>query len=384
MFNKFFSLFSHDIGIDLGTANTLVYVKGKGIVIREPSVVAQHKKTKKVIAIGSEAKKMVGKTPASIVTIRPLKSGVISDFDATEAMISYYIKQVHEMGSFLPGLLARPRVVIGIPSSVTEVERRAVWEAALNAGAREAFLIEEPMASAIGENISVFQSTGIMVVDIGGGTTEIAVIALGGIVVSRSLKLAGDDMDQAILHYMRLRHGLLIGEKTAEDIKMNIGSAYEKKIKTGSEKAKSNEKNKEKNEEEKELVDDEEERIKEKGNRVNIIRGRDIETGLPRSLRVSEAEIREALSPILTQIIEGIADVLEETPPELISDVLERGILLTGGGSLLPGLDQLIIERTHMPVILAEDPLTTVVRGTGKVLDDIHLLNRVKIIGGLG
>jgi len=223
-----------------------------------------------------------------------------------------------------------------------------------------------------------------MVVDIGGGTTEIAVIALGGIVVSRSLKLAGDDMDQAILHYMRLRHGLLIGEKTAEDIKMNIGSAYEKKIKTGSEKAKSNEKNKEKNEEEKELVDDEEERIKEKGNRVNIIRGRDIETGLPRSLRVSEAEIREALSPILTQIIEGIADVLEETPPELISDVLERGILLTGGGSLLPGLDQLIIERTHMPVILAEDPLTTVVRGTGKVLDDIHLLNRVKIIGGLG
>jgi len=384
MFNKFFSLFSHDIGIDLGTANTLVYVKGKGIVIREPSVVAQHKKTKRVIAIGSEAKKMVGKTPASIVTIRPLKSGVISDFDATEAMISYYIKQVHEMGSFLPGLLARPRVVIGIPSSVTEVERRAVWEAALNAGAREAFLIEEPMASAIGENISVFQSTGIMVVDIGGGTTEIAVIALGGIVVSRSLKLAGDDMDQAILHYMRLRHGLLIGEKTAEDIKMNIGSAYEKKIKTGSEKAKSNEKNKEKNEEEKELVDDEEERIKEKGNRVNIIWGRDIETGLPRSLRVSEAEIREALSPILTQIIEGIADVLEETPPELISDVLERGILLTGGGSLLPGLDQLIIERTHMPVILAEDPLTTVVRGTGKVLDDIHLLNRVKIIGGLG
>ena len=388
MFNKFFSLFSHDIGIDLGTANTLVYVKGKGIVIREPSVVAQHKKTKKVIAIGSEAKKMVGKTPASIITIRPLKSGVIADFDATEAMIAYYIKQVHEMGSFLPGLLARPRVVIGIPSSVTEVERRAVWEAALSAGAREAYLIEEPMASAIGENISVFQSTGIMIVDIGGGTTEIAVIALGGIVVSRSLKLAGDDMDQAILHYMRLRHGLLLGEKTAEDVKMKIGSAYEKKTKVKGEKTKVIEKKKESvdsNEEDMlgEIVG-EIDTTQERGNRMNIVRGRDIETGLPRSLRVSEAEIREALSPILAQIIEGIANVLEETPPELISDVLERGILLTGGGALLPGLDQLIIERTHMPVILAEDPLTTVVRGTGKVLDDIHLLNRVKVIGGLG
>ena len=229
IFNKFFSLFSHDIGIDLGTANTLVFVKGKGIAIREPSIVAKHKKTKQIIAIGSEAKKMLGKTPATILTIRPLRGGVISDFDATEAMIAHYIKQVHEIGSLLPRLLARPKVVIGIPSSVTEVERRAVWEAALSAGAREAYLIEEPMAAAIGEDISIFQSKGVMVVDIGGGTTEIAVISLGGIVVGRSLKVAGDDMDQAILHYIRLRHGLLLGEKTVEDIKMTIGSAYAKR-----------------------------------------------------------------------------------------------------------------------------------------------------------
>src|SRR3984957_8731027 len=229
--NKFFSLFSHDIGIDLGTANTLVFVKDKGIVIREPSVVAKHKKTKRIIAIGTDAKKMLGKTPASILTIRPLRGGVIADFDATEAMIAYYIKQVHELGSTLPRLLARPKVVIGIPSSVTEVERRAVWEAALSAGAREAYLIEEPMAAAIGEGISIFQSKGSMVVDIGGGTTEIAVISLGGIVVGHSLKLAGDDMDQSILHYIRLKHGLIIGERTAEDMKMKIGSAYNKIVK---------------------------------------------------------------------------------------------------------------------------------------------------------
>src|SRR5579864_7431552 len=214
IFNNFFSFFSQDIGIDLGTANTLVWVKEKGIAIREPSVVARHKKTKQIIAIGTEAKKMLGKTPNSIVTIRPLRGGVISDFYATEAMISHYIRQVHEMGGFFPRLFARPKVVIGIPSSVTEVERRAVWEAALTAGAREAYLIEEPMAAAIGEGISVFQSKGSMVVDIGGGTTEIAVISLGGIVVGRSLKLAGDDMDQSILHYIRLKHGLIIGEKT--------------------------------------------------------------------------------------------------------------------------------------------------------------------------
>lgn len=370
MFNRFFSLFSYDIGIDLGTANTLVFVSGKGIVTREPSVIARHKKSKQIIAIGSEAKKMLGKTPASIVTVRPLKSGVISDFDATEAMLAYYIKQVHEMGGWLPRILARPKVVIGIPSSVTEVERRAVWEAALSAGAREAYLIEEPMASAIGEGISVFQSTGVMVVDIGGGTSEIAIISLGGIVVSRSLKIAGDEMDQAILHYMRLRHGLLIGEKTAEDLKIQIGSAYAKKARMRLQKEKISEEENGKN-------------PATTAERVSIVRGRDIETGLPRSLRVTEAEIREALAPSLSQIVESVAQVLEEAPPELLSDILERGILLTGGGAKLSGLDQLMVERTHMPVIVSDDPLTSVVRGTGKVLTDEKLLQHVKVSGGL-
>ncbi len=373
-FNRFFGVFSHDIGIDLGTANILVFVKGKGIVIREPSVVARHKKTKQIIAIGTEAKKMLGKTPNSIITIRPLRGGVISDFDATEAMISHYIKQVHEMGSFFPRLLARPKVVIGIPSSVTEVERRAVWEAALSAGAREAYLIEEPMAAAIGEGISVFQSKGIMVVDIGGGTAEIAVISLGGIVVGRSIKLAGDDMDQGILHYIRLRHGLLLGEQTAEDIKIKIGSAYKKISNFKSQISKLKEK-------EGKMEEDKEGR--QNGEKMIIVRGRDIETGLPRSLRLSESEVREALTPVLSQIIQAVADVLEETPPELLPDILEYGILLTGGGANLEGLDQLIVDKVHMPVLVSSDPMTSVVRGCGKVLEDMQLLNRVKVIGGL-
>lgn len=371
-YSKYLSFFSHDIGIDLGTANTLVWVRNKGISIREPSVVARHKKTKQIIAIGTEAKKMLGKTPNSIITVRPLRGGVISDFDATEAMISHYIQQVHEMGSFFPRLLARPKVVIGIPSSVTEVERRAVWEAALAAGAREAYLIEEPMAAAIGEGISVFQSKGIMVVDIGGGTTEVAVISLGGIVVGRSIKLAGDDMDQSILHYIRLRHGLLLGERTAEDIKIKIGTAYKKSSKVKVESSKVKE---EKIEEGKEG--------KQNGERMMIVRGRDIETGLPRSLRLSESEVREALTPVLSQIIQAVADVLEETPPELLPDILEYGILLTGGGANLEGLDQLIVDKVHMPVLVSSDPMTSVVRGCGKVLEDTQLLNRVKVIGGL-
>ncbi len=367
MFGKFFSFFSHDIGIDLGTANTLVWVKGKGIAIREPSVVAMHKKTKKVIAIGTEAKKMLGKTPDVIVTIKPLHGGVIADFDATSAMISKYIQQVHEVGGAIPVAWSKPKVVIGIPSAVTEVERRAVWEAALNAGAREAFLIEEPMAAAVGEGVSVFAPTGVMVVDVGGGTTEIAIISLGGIVVSRSLKIAGEELDKAIIHYIRLKHGLLLGEKTAENIKIKIGTAFDKKqIK----------KPKEKEEEKKEFQI-------EKEDKMAVARGRDIETGLPKSLRITEVEIREALSPVLSQIIDGISDVLEEAPPELTSDILEHGILLTGGGSLLPGLDHLIVERTHIPVILSDDPLTSVVRGTGKVLENNELLQRVKVIGGL-
>lgn len=371
--NKLFSFFSHDIGIDLGTANTLVFVKDKGIVIREPSVVARQKKSKRIIAIGTEAKKMLGKTPASILTIRPLRGGVISDFDATEAMIAYYIKQVHEMGGALPRLLAHPKVVIGIPSAITEVERRAVWEAALSAGAREAYLIEESMAAAIGEGISIFQSKGSLVVDIGGGTTEIAVISLGGIVVGRSMKLAGDDMDQSILHYIRLRHGLLLGEKTAEDMKIQIGSAYKKKVKVELEKVKN--------------IDEKTTSTRvvqvDKGDNLMIVRGRDIETGLPRSLKITESEIREALSPILTQITQAVADVLEETPPELLPDILEQGVLLTGGGAQLSGLDQLMAERIHMPVVVSNDSLTSVVRGTGMVLEDKQLLERVKVIGGL-
>lgn len=356
MFDKLFSAFSHDIGIDLGTANTLVWVKGKGIVIREPSVVAKHKKTKKVIAIGEEAKRMVGKTPSTIETVRPIVGGVIADFDATASMISHYIQILHEVGNMFPKAWSRPRVVIGIPSSVTEVERRAVWEAALSGGAREAFLIEEPMAAAVGENISIFLPTGAMIVDIGGGTTEIAIISLGGIVVSKSLKIAGDDMDKAISHYVRLRHGLLLGERTSEDLKIKIGSAFDlRDEKTNGEGA----------------------------NRMAVVRGRDIETGLPKTLRVTETEVREALSPILTKIIDAIVGILEESPPELTSDILEHGIFLTGGGSLLPGFDKLIMERTHIPVIRSEDPLTSVVRGTGKVLEDEILLQRIKVIGGL-
>lgn len=372
MFDKIFSLFSHDIGIDLGTANTLVWVREKGIVIREPSVVAMHKKTKKIIAIGTEAKKMVGKTPASIITVSPLRGGVIADFDATLAMISHYIQMVHEVGNVLPVAWARPRVVIGIPSSVTEVERRAVWEAALTAGAREAFLIEEPMAAAIGENISVFAPTGVMIVDIGGGTTEIAIISLGGIVVSKSLKIAGAEMDKAIIHYVRLRHGLMMGERTAEDVKIKIGSAYQsQKSETRSRKS------------EKETENPKSEFRHPTSERMAVVRGRDIETGLPKSLRLTEVEIREALAPVLAQILEAISDVLQEAPPELTNDILTHGILLTGGGSQLSGFDQLIVERTRIPVVLSEDPLTSVVRGTGKVLENDELLQRVKVVGGL-
>jgi rod shape-determining protein MreB len=380
MLDKFYSLFSHDIGIDLGTANTLVYVKGKGIIIREPSVIAMRKKTKEIIAIGTDAKKMEGKTPPSIITIRPLREGVISDFDATQAMIAHYIRQVPKRYSFIPPSLARSIIVIGVPSSVTEVERRAVWEAALSSGAREAFLVEEPMAAAIGENINIFHSNGVMVVDIGGGTTEIAVMSLGGIVVGRSLKIAGWDMDQAILHFVRLKHGLLLGEKTAEDMKINIGSAYKKSSKFKVQSSKLDK------EEEAEKDKEKEGDIKvemERGEKMAIVRGRDIETGLPRSLRITETEIREALSPIISQIIQGIGDVVEEAPPELISDILEHGILLTGGASQLSGLDQLIVEQVKIPVVLSEDPLTSVVRGTGKVIEDQALLNRIRVYGGI-
>jgi rod shape-determining protein MreB len=366
MFDSIFSLFSHDLGIDLGTANTLVFIRGKGIAIREPSIIARHLRSKKIIAVGTEAKKMLGKTPGTIEAIRPLEHGVISDFDGATYMLQYYIRQVHETGRRLP-ILARPRVVVGIPSGVTEVERRAVWESALSAGARECYLIEEPMAAAIGAGVSVFEPTGIMTVDIGGGTTEIAVISLGGIVVNRSLKMAGYDMDQAIVHYIRLKHGLIIGEKTAEEVKLKIGSAFtksKKQVARSKEQAKSEEENL-------------------NSERVALVRGRDVERGLPRSLRITEGEIREAIGPVINDIIDSVMEVVEETPPELTSDILEHGILLTGGGALLKGIDELIVERTKLPVTIVDDPLTTVVRGCAKLLDDPALLNQVKVTGGL-
>jgi rod shape-determining protein MreB and related proteins len=347
MFGRFWQLVSHDIGIDLGTVNTLVAVRGKGIIIREPSVVAIHKKTKQVLAIGTEAKRMIGRTPQVIEAVRPLRDGVISDFDTTEAMLRHFIQKVHSLPSRFPKI-PRPRVVIGIPSGVTEVERRAVQDAAISAGAREAYLIEEPMADAIGTNLKIEDPEGSMIVDIGGGTTEIAVISLGGMVLNRSLRIAGDELDQDIISYMRMRYGVLIGERTAEDIKIDLGSAVPL--------------------------------VKE---REAVVRGRELASGLPKSIRVTSVEIREALAGTISQIINEIHEVLEETPPELLADILERGIIITGGGALIRGLDKRISEETKIPVWVAEDPLTTVVRGCYKLLEDLDLLAKVKVTGGL-
>lgn len=345
--NKFLGIFSHDVAIDLGTANTLVWVKGRGIVIREPSAVARHKKSKEILAIGSSAKKMLGRAPATIEAIRPLRDGVIADFDATAAMLSFYIKKVHESGTVLPKI-PRPRVVIGIPSGVTEVERRAVADAALSAGAREANLVEEPMAAAIGADLPIEAPEGIFVVDIGGGTAEIAVISLGGIVLGRSIRIAGDEMDEAIISYVRLKYSLLLGQPTAEEVKINIGSAV-----TGGEE------------------------------KFAVVRGRDLESGLPKSIKLASSEIREALSPVVQEITNNIEDTIEETPPELIGDIMERGIVMAGGGSLLGGIDKMISEATKMPVWVAPDPLTCVVRGCGKVLEDASLLTKIRVSRGL-
>lgn len=347
MLGWFWQIFSHDIAIDLGTVNTLVAVRGKGIVIREPSVVAVHKKTRQPLAIGMEAKRMIGRTPAIIEAIRPLRDGVISDFDTTEAMLRHFIQKVHQSPGRFPKL-PHPRVVIGIPSGVTEVERRAVQDAALSAGAKVAYLIEEPMADAIGAGLKIEDPEGNFVVDIGGGTTEIAVISLGGMVLNRSLRVAGDEMDQDIINYMRTRYGLLIGERTAEDLKIEIGSAIAQKNETEA-----------------------------------IVRGRELASGLPKSIKVSSTEIREAISGTINEIIDQILEVLEETPPELLSDILERGILLTGGGALVKGLDKKISDESKIPVFIAEDPLTTVVRGCAKLLEDLDLLAQVKVTGGL-
>lgn len=349
MLDRLFGMVSYDVGIDLGTANTMVLVVGKGIVTNEPSVVARHRKTGAILAVGGEAKRMVGKTPASIEALRPLKDGVIADFDAAEAMLTHYVRALHRMpGSRLK--LPRPRVVVGIPSGVTEVERRAVQEAALSAGARTAFLIEEPMAAAIGAGLSIEEPEGRMMVDIGGGTAEIAVISLGGIVLNRSIRIAGDELDEAVINFARLKYGLMIGVSTAEQVKIAVGSAYPF------------EKNKP---------------------MQTVVRGRQLESGLPKSLKLSSEEVREALAPTVQQIVQGITDTLEETPPELVADILKNGIVMAGGTSQLRGLDKLIAEETRMPVWLTEDPQTAVVRGCGAVLENPGLLGKVRVVGGL-
>ncbi|HAA34039.1 MAG TPA: rod shape-determining protein [Firmicutes bacterium] len=331
--------FSRNIGIDLGTANTLVYVKGKGVVLREPSVVAIRKDTGSILAVGEEAKRMIGRTPGNIVAIRPMKDGVIADFDVTQIMLRHFIaKAYHHRSLFLP------LVVVCVPSGVTEVEKRAVLDATKQAGAKEAFLIEEPMAAAIGAGLPVEEPTGSMIVDVGGGTSEVAVISLGGIVSSRSLRVGGDEMDEAIINYIKKTYNLMIGERTAEEVKIRIGSAFR-------------------------ITDEEHMEI----------RGRDLVTGLPKVLTISSWEIEAALAEPVSAIMETIKITLERTPPELAADIMEKGIIMSGGGSLLKGLDKLIAEETGMPVYLAENPLDCVVLGTGKALSAIELLRRVAV-----
>ncbi len=336
-----FSFFSNDLAIDLGTANTLIYVKNEGIVCNEPSVVAvQHKNErggKKVLAVGSEAKKMLGRTPGSIVAIRPLKDGVIADFEITEAMLRYFIRKVQNRHSFV-----RPRIIIGVPFGITEVEKRAVRESATSAGAREVYLIEEPMAAAIGAGLPITEPTGSMIVDIGGGTTEVAVLSLSGIVFSRSIRVGGDKMDEAIAQFIKRKYKLLVGERTSELIKITIGSAYP-------------------------------------GDEIQTmeIKGRDLVSGVPKTVVITDKEIRDSLVEPLNQIVEAVQISLERTPPELASDIVDRGIVLAGGGALLRNLDMLIREETGLPVVLADDPLTAVVMGAGKVLEEISLLKEV-------
>lgn len=331
MINKIIGRFSYDVGVDLGTANTLVYVKGQGIVINEPSVVAANQRTGEILAIGDEAKRMVGKTPANIVAHRPLVDGVVSDFEVTEQMLKHFIHKIQKGSAY------RPRVVIGIPSGVTEVEKRAVEEAAAGAGAWRTFLIEEPMAAAIGCRLPIQEASGNMIVDIGGGTTEVAVISLGGIVVSRSVRVAGDELSEDIIQYVRDHFGLHIGERTAENIKIAIGSAYPLEL---------------------------------NGNMP--VRGRDLVSGLPKEISINSEQVMVAMSRSVAEIVDAIKMTIEETPPELLADIMTSGITLAGGGALLSGLDTLIYRETKMPVRLAEDPLTAVVRGTGLVLEDLN------------
>lgn len=338
-FSNLLAFFSNDVGIDLGTATTLVYRREEGIVLCEPSVVAIQRGGKNVLAVGEEAKRMLGKTPGSIIAIRPMKDGVIADFEITESMLRYFIKKVQPRKFFI-----RPRIVISVPSGITEVERRAVKDSAYRAGAREVFLVEEPIAAAIGVGLPIEEPQGNMVIDVGGGTTEIAVISLAGIVYARSIRIGGDEMDEAIIEYMKKSYNLMIGERTAEDIKIKIGSAFPLEEELSME-----------------------------------VRGRDLVTGLPKLVRVSSEEIRQALENPVREIVESTKVTLERTPPELAADLIERGIVMCGGGALLRGLDKLIAEETGLPVAVADDPLTAVALGTGKVLEEIRYLKKISL-----
>ncbi len=339
IFDNLMNVFGRDMAVDLGTANTLVFVRGRGIVLNEPSVVAIDKTTGSVLAVGLEAKRMIGRTPGNIVAVRPLKDGVIADFDVTERMLRYFIQQVHKRR-----FLARPRVIVGVPSGITGVEQRAVEEAAEQAGARSAHLIEEPMAAAIGSELPIHEPSGNMVVDIGGGTTEVAVISLGGIVASESIRIGGDELDEAIIAYMKREHNLMLGERTSEELKIEIGSAYPLNQEEQAE-----------------------------------IRGRDLVTGLPKTLVISSVEVRAAIEEPVAAVIDAVKSTLDKTPPELSSDIMDRGIVLTGGGALLRGLDERLRQETGMPVHIAEQPLNCVAVGAGKCLEEYESLKKVLV-----
>lgn len=340
LYDLIFGHFSRDLGIDLGTATTLVFARGEGIILCEPSVVAIDKDTNKALAIGNEAKNMLGRTPANIVAVRPMRDGVIADFEITEMMLRHFITKSHNRSAFV-----RPRIVVGVPSGITGVEKRAVLDAAMHAGAREAYLVEEPMAAAIGANLPVSEAQGSMIVDIGGGTTEVAVLALGGIVVSKSIRVAGDEMDEAIIAHCRKNYNLLIGERTAEQIKIDIGSAYP-------------------------LAEE----------RTIEVRGRDLVTGLPKTLTLTSSEVRDALADPVTTVVDAVRMTLEKTPPELAADIMDRGIVMAGGGSLLRGLDKHLAQETDMSVYVVDDPISCVAYGTGKILEEIDTLKKVLIM----
>jgi len=340
IYDNIFGRFSRDLGIDLGTATTLVFARGEGIILCEPSVVAINKDNNRPLAFGNEAKGMLGRTPANIVAVRPMRDGVIADFEITEMMLRHFINKSHNRSAFV-----RPRIVVGVPSGITGVEKRAVLDAAMHAGAREAYLVEEPMAAAIGANLPVSEAQGSMIVDIGGGTTEVAVLALGGIVVSKSIRVAGDEMDEAIVAHCRKNYNLLIGERTAEQIKIDIGSAYplpeEKTIE---------------------------------------VRGRDLVTGLPKTLTLTSSEVRDALAEPVSTVVDAVRTSLEKTPPELAADIMDRGIVMAGGGSLLRGLDKYLSQETEMAVYVVDDPISCVAYGTGKILDELDTLKKVLIM----